>query len=760
VHQPNLMPTPTRSSAPLWCFGYTVAVVVVTACCTRYMSCVPASRLEDIESKVYTALDSSVASIRKQNEALVADNAELRRKLAERRRLRSLGGKSTVAADDTSLSTSALSAAASSTTAARLCGVGVGAAVQSSLRWKNKHGKFVTRTVSAGDGRLSICKRSRDPELQLRLAPTTSVSKQDSGSSAFQLRVQPAGDRATVLQFTSAGQRDEWAQALLRTAASEGATAAVRASNHATATSDAPTIAADAVSPTVAGGDRDASAQSASIATCHQRAIQHGAHQLSHTAALLTRQRRRRFNATCAAAFEANRLAARAHGNGGEPPGKSSPPPLKGAQVVHAVPSLTATGGRYLRFDRTFAHGLGHEVLVHNLGVRLAAALNLTLVFEPLLSSSERGDHSELLGLSGKLEAILGLGRGEVGIDARLKGMPTTWLGRPCPGGARKHLGGSRTLWSEAVERVRHGGSRPAVYRMCGDVSGVVLDGVGGKDSKYYFGSTGAWWRAKMAAAESSAPGGAHATPLFDAATAAAGTGTGADVVGGGRRRGGGDVGGSPALVHVAVHIRRGDMVYRNFYKQLSPDAYYVNAMWHALTLLRRRRSAMGGAGATPAATAAAALPPPPQKVVFHVFSQPPPRSSWTGKSKVPLDGARGAAYVDELGCAASLRAQLASLAAANGDDGREGTWDLRMHLDADPVESILHMAKADALIASDSSFSLVAAVLSRGLVFSRDGWKRFSAGARSGMLRPITLTDDGAFDCAEAARLLGGSGS
>ena len=76
------------------------------------------------------------------------------------------------------------------------------------------------------------------------------------------------------------------------------------------------------------------------------------------------------------------------------------------------------------------------------------------------------------------------------------------------------------------------------------------------------------------------------------------------------------------------------------------------------------------------------------------------------------------------------------------------------MHLDVDPVQSLLHMAKAHVLVASDSSFSLVAAVLSRGLVLARAGWRRFAPAARAGMLHAVTLRDDGSFDCDEAARL------
>ena len=53
----------------------------------------------------------------------------------------------------------------------------------------------------------------------------------------------------------------------------------------------------------------------------------------------------------------------------------------------------------------------------------------------------------------------------------------------------------------------------------------------------------------------------------------------------------------APAI-NVAVHVRRGDMVYRNFHKQLSPDAYYANAMLQIVQLLRRDAAAgADGAG-------------------------------------------------------------------------------------------------------------------------------------------------------------------
>jgi hypothetical protein len=278
-------------------------------------------------------------------------------------------------------------------------------------------------------------------------------------------------------------------------------------------------------------------------------------------------------------------------------------------------------------------------------------------------------------------------------------------------------------VWAQLRAKLaRQDRARPALYRMCGDVTKVSSDVVGSSSytsTKYAFSRTGGWWRGKMAAAAAAEPA-AHTTPLFR------------DSAGGGA--GGGAGGETAAAVHVAVHIRRGDMVFRNFYKQLSPDTYFVNAMWHVLTAVRRRAAAQASGGG------AAAAP----RVVFHVFSQRPPAGSWAGSSEVPRDSS-GAEYVDELGCASSLAEQLAALAGGRSD------WAVRMHLDVDPVQTLLHMASASALIASDSSFSLVAGVLSRGLVISRRGWRRFPPDARAGILHSVLADDDGRFACDEA---------
>ena len=63
-------------------------------------------------------------------------------------------------------------------------------------------------------------------------------------------------------------------------------------------------------------------------------------------------------------------------------------------------------------------------------------------------------------------------------------------------------------------------------------------------------------------------------------------------------------------------------------------------------------------------------------------------------------------------------------------------------------------LGKGEQLQGASVLFSLLAGVLSRGLVLAREGWKRFPPAARRGMLHPLTIADDGSFDCVEAMRL------
>ena len=123
--------------------------------------------------------------------------------------------------------------------------------------------------------------------------------------------------------------------------------------------------------------------------------------------------------------------------------------------------------------------------------------------------------------------------------------------------------------------------SMPRLFRVCGDLRSVSLEqdrsraadaatsataasagraAPATRGAKYVFERTGSWWREKMMRAAAASPG-VHATPLYEQSAEQ-------------RTR----------CVHVAVHIRRGDMVYRNFYEQLSPDAYYVNTRHPSLS--------------------------------------------------------------------------------------------------------------------------------------------------------------------------------
>ena len=54
------------------------------------------------------------------------------------------------------------------------------------------------------------------------------------------------------------------------------------------------------------------------------------------------------------------------------------------------------------------------QMLVYNLGLAMATALNLTHVHTPLLSHAGRGDHADLEGGADELEALLGSAPGLV----------------------------------------------------------------------------------------------------------------------------------------------------------------------------------------------------------------------------------------------------------------------------------------------------------------------------------------------------------
>ena len=707
---------------------------------------VPAARLQKLEADVYAALDRSLASLQRERDELATENAVLKRKLAQQRAPVPVQQRAPVPVPNAPAVPAPRPAFASSSVQ-RLCGDGT-SDVQAAVFWQNHHGLMVRRFVSIGDGRLSVCKRSSSPAVELTLGAGSVASTLGSSAKAsmgFSVRVRSAGDGGTraqeaVLQLSSEAERAAWLSALARSGvAIRGASAAAAATLPDDAFEGSPPPTPTARSTTAeAGGDSDSHA--ATLA-CHRRAIAFGADALSHRVQPLSIQRRLDFVARAAAA------AAAAVTNDGPRPGAVE-------RLGLALPDPAVSGHRYLAFERSFAHGLGHELLVYNLGVRLAAELNLTLLHSPLLSSSERGDHAELRGLAAALEAVLGLGQGAVPLKdapqlrANGRTIPVRRLSRPCPDGAKKHVGGGAE-WATVVRAVQAQRAVPSIFHVCGDLRTVLVEGSPAKSAKYDFGLTGAWWRARLAAAAKANPE-AHSTPLF-AAAEVAGAGSGAEARG--ATAAWAATSARSRMLNVAVHIRRGDMVYRNFATQLSPDEYYVQAMWHVLACVHAAASARHVSTVDTTAAAGTTASPASPRVVFHVFSQLPPVSSWTGDARVPLEG-RGAPYVDELGCATSLREQLVRLVGIHPPAWPH--WTLQMHLEVDPVASLLHMVKADVLIASDSSFSLAAAVLSSGLVLSRAGWKRFPRGARQGMRHAIELDADGGFEPAEAIAKLG----
>ena len=126
----------------------------------------------------------------------------------------------------------------------------------------------------------------------------------------------------------------------------------------------------------------------------------------------------------------------------------------------------------------------------------------------------------------------------------------TISVGRECPTGARKHRGGGAATWTEVRTAVAAERRSRVVFRICGDVSGVEIDGPG-VPMKYSFIRTGQWWRSKFDARHRTAPAATTTAPPF-----------------GLRRRG------ADSDFHVAVHVRRGDMVYRNFYMYVASKSY------------------------------------------------------------------------------------------------------------------------------------------------------------------------------------------
>ena len=201
------------------------------------------------------------------------------------------------------------------------------------------------RHVVLRDGALSVCKHSEAPEAEIRLEPGTKVDQGDEGS--FELRLSPPGMRAAVFELASEKEKRDWLRAL--------SGAIVRSSDPPSATGSIGIVRADARPPAVPAQATNPTDARAAIAACHRRAREAGASDLSHRTEPLGASARRTFHAHCLAA------AARVSAEPVVPTGTE----LRPARL----PTPQESGHRYLRFDRSFAHGLGHELLVYNLGV-------------------------------------------------------------------------------------------------------------------------------------------------------------------------------------------------------------------------------------------------------------------------------------------------------------------------------------------------------------------------------------------------------
>jgi hypothetical protein len=109
---------------------------------------------------------------------------------------------------------------------------------------------------------------------------------------------------------------------------------------------------------------------------CRVAAKRRGAKALKHQAELLDPRQVAKAMAACEVA---------------RAPGQRQASPPVAVPPVLVLPPPEETGQRYLLVDRSFCHGLGHEALVYNVGLRLASRLKLTLVHVPLLSHKAHG---------------------------------------------------------------------------------------------------------------------------------------------------------------------------------------------------------------------------------------------------------------------------------------------------------------------------------------------------------------------------------
>ena len=334
------------------------------------------ARLREIEDAVFSTLQASLTPLQQ-------ENAALRQMLDSGDSAAARGVVTSALPSHTKRSTA--------TFAASLCAPD--AALQGDdVFWRNHHGRMVHRRASVGNGRLSICKRPRIVETELPLVSGTliervpahpnSLSGGGGGGGTFRIRVR-AAERSAVLQLSSDAQANEWFQTLRAQAATPqsalvatafdptgfpGTSQGARQPLTTTASVSAPLLTTTAIAQTRQSTVRGGSEITISpelIAACHRRALNYGARPLSHHALALRSDQRRAFHTQC--------IAAAASGSARVGEGSM---PTQGASAA-SIPTPAVSEGAYLRFDRSFAHGLGHEALVYNLGVRMATEVTV-----------------------------------------------------------------------------------------------------------------------------------------------------------------------------------------------------------------------------------------------------------------------------------------------------------------------------------------------------------------------------------------------
>ena len=332
-------------------------------------------KLGELEAALNSRLDSALEPLRKENAALraqlqtrptVASSAATAVQIVP-----SMAYECAGTACSTPLAVASPPPFARSPAPEAACGLGAGAVLQQSrLYWKNRHGRFMRRTITLRANSLAICKRERTPEKEISLDSSMSVLSGGQVDGVHRIRLRSAsGEALAVLGAESEVERQAWLRALGGLlpggppAAPRGTAEAGRAPTTAVA---APSVPAEA-QPTASTSDTSRPTARASPvravpdpaetaelvrrrAACQQHAVALGAHSLHHQAQPLAVVRRGQFAANCAVA--SGRVGREALPFPGEATGEPRP----------AIPRPRESDSRFLLVDRSFTHGLGHEV--------------------------------------------------------------------------------------------------------------------------------------------------------------------------------------------------------------------------------------------------------------------------------------------------------------------------------------------------------------------------------------------------------------